>query len=87
VMADLAITFGSNFGAADRQGWGSDPKLWGLLTRGDWPEAAAELRAKAAQLRTNFPHNLGDRLDRDADLLRKAIDRGALGKSEGSYWR
>ena len=81
-MADLAITFGSNFGAADRQSWGSDPKLWDLLTRGDWPDAVAELRAKAAHLRTNFPHNLGDRLDSDADLLRKGIDRGALRKIE-----
>jgi hypothetical protein len=70
-MADLAITFGVNFGAADRQNWGSDPKLWELLTRGNWTEAAAELRAKAAQLRRNFPRKLGDRLDADADLLVK----------------
>ena len=82
MMADLAITFGSNFGAADRQDWGSDPKLWNLLTRGNWPEAAAEIRAKAIQLRANFPRDLADRLDDQAGLLQKGIDRRAFSKTE-----
>ena len=74
-MGDLAVAFGSNFGAADRQIWGSDPKLWNLLTQGKWAESVAELRAWSAHLRTNFAGSLAGRLDRDADLLQKAIDR------------
>jgi hypothetical protein len=70
-IADLAVTFGDNFGAQDKQLWGSDPKLWALLQQHNWAEAAAELRAKATQLRRNFPHQLGDRLDGDADMLTK----------------
>ena len=70
-IADLAVNFGDNFGAQDKQMWGSDPKLWELLQQHNWTEAAAELRAKAAQLRRNFPDQLGDRLDRDADRLVK----------------
>jgi hypothetical protein len=50
-IADLAVTFGDNFGAADKQLWGSDPILWKLLLQQNWTEAAAELHAKAAHLR------------------------------------
>ena len=71
VICDLSVTFGDNFGAEDLQRWGSDPELWKLLTHGAWPDAVEELRAKAEHLRRNFPHTLGDRLDREADLLSK----------------
>lgn len=63
VIADLATQYGSNL--AKRT-----PHIWGDVTQGRWEDAVKELR--------NFGDNYPGRRNAEADLLQKAIDRGAL---------
>jgi hypothetical protein len=65
VIADVAYQYGANLGAPDRT-----PNFWNQVTQGRWDDAVANLR--------NFGDDFGSRRTAEANLLQRAIDRGAL---------